>query len=267
MVHSGLPAFLRPVAVRESDYSDTGILPYGLRKAVMAFKGRRRARKSSYLDHVSLATELAGKKMAYHLADLEVVGANEGGIFRRIGLPVEEYDRNTGVIDLVDLIGEQVELVRRHDQQIYPGLRKTVYLTLLQLAVIIGRNKAQSDTLVEICRHLQLLLQLLPPGVLRALGDADDAIRGGLAGSTVLDAKAPMMMDHNFKPGFRIELHIKDLNNAINAAHATSTSLPLTASVMEMMQALKNDGCGKEDHSALVRYYEKISAVSVEKKN
>ena len=176
MVHSGLPAFLRPVAVRESDYSDTRILPYGLRKAVMAFKGRRRARKSSYLDHVSLATELAGKKMAYHLAYLEVVSANEGGIFRRIGLPVEEYDRNTGVIDLVDLIGEQVELVRRHDQQIYPGLRKTVYLTLLQLAVIIGRNKAQTDSLVEICRHLQLLLQLLPPGVLRALGDADDVI-------------------------------------------------------------------------------------------
>ena len=94
-----------------------------------------------------------------------------------------------------------------------------------------------------------------------------NAIRGGLAGSTVLDAKAPMMMNHNFKPGFRIELHIKDLNNALNAAHSTATSLPITASVMEMMQALKNDGCGKEDHSALVRYYEKISAVSVEKKD
>ncbi|MDO4459847.1 MAG: 2-hydroxy-3-oxopropionate reductase [Clostridia bacterium] len=92
------------------------------------------------------------------------------------------------------------------------------------------------------------------------------AIRGGLAGSTVLDAKAPMMMAHNFKPGFRIELHIKDLNNALNAAHATDTSLPLTASVMEMMQALKNDGCGVNDHSALVKYYEKISNTSVEKK-
>lgn len=92
------------------------------------------------------------------------------------------------------------------------------------------------------------------------------AIRGGLAGSTVLDAKAPMMMAHNFKPGFRIELHIKDLMNALNAAHATDTSLPMTAQVMEMMQALKNDGCAKEDHSAIVRYYEKISDVSVEKK-
>lgn len=93
------------------------------------------------------------------------------------------------------------------------------------------------------------------------------AIRGGLAGSTVLDAKAPMMMAHNFKPGFRIELHIKDLNNALNAGHATSTALPLTSQVMEIMQALKNDGCGVEDHSALVRYYEKISGVSVEKTN
>ena len=91
------------------------------------------------------------------------------------------------------------------------------------------------------------------------------AIRGGLAGSTVLDAKAPMMMAHNFKPGFRIELHIKDLANALNAAHATSTSLPLTSQVMEIMQALKNDGCAAEDHSAIVRYYEKISNVTVEK--
>ncbi len=91
------------------------------------------------------------------------------------------------------------------------------------------------------------------------------AIRGGLAGSTVLDAKAPMMMAHDFKPGFRIGLHIKDLNNALNAAHATDTSLPITAEVMEIMQALKNDGCATEDHSAIVRYYEKISNTSVEK--
>ena len=73
------------------------------------------------------------------------------------------------------------------------------------------------------------------------------------------------MMAHDFRPGFRIELHIKDLNNALNAAYATSTSLPLTSQVMEIMQALKNDGCEKEDHSAIVKYYEKISDASVEK--
>ena len=92
------------------------------------------------------------------------------------------------------------------------------------------------------------------------------AIRGGLAGSTVLDAKMPMMLDRNFKPGFRIELHIKDLNNALNAGHATSTALPLTSQVMEMMQALKADGNEKDDHSALLKYYEKISDVTVERK-
>lgn len=91
------------------------------------------------------------------------------------------------------------------------------------------------------------------------------AIRGGLAGSTVLDAKAPMMMEHNFKPGFRMELHIKDLNNALNASHSVSASLPLTAFIMEIMQSLKAGGCGGEDHSAIVKYYEKVSDVSVER--
>ena len=89
------------------------------------------------------------------------------------------------------------------------------------------------------------------------------AIRGGLAGSTVLDAKAPMMMDRNFKPGFRIELHIKDLNNALNAGHAVSAPLPLTGELMEIMQALKADGHEKEDHSSIVKFYEKIGNVTV----
>lgn len=91
------------------------------------------------------------------------------------------------------------------------------------------------------------------------------AIRGGLAGSTVMDAKAPMMLERNFKPGFRIELHIKDLNNALNAAHAISSPAPLTAQMMEVMQFLKSEGHDKEDHSSIVKYYEKIAGVTVEK--
>lgn len=85
------------------------------------------------------------------------------------------------------------------------------------------------------------------------------AIRGGLAGSTVMDAKAPMMLAGNYKPGFRIELHIKDLNNALNAAHAISSPAPLTAEMMEIMQFLRSEGCDKDDHSSIVKYYEKIS--------
>lgn len=89
------------------------------------------------------------------------------------------------------------------------------------------------------------------------------AIRGGLAGSTVLDAKAPLVMERKFDPGFRINLHIKDLNNALETAHDMGVPVPLTAAVMEMMQALKVDDMGEKDHCSLVRYYEKLAKVEV----
>ena len=89
------------------------------------------------------------------------------------------------------------------------------------------------------------------------------AIRGGLAGSTVLEAKAPLVLDRKFNPGFRINLHIQDLANALDTSHELGVPLPLTASVMEMLQALKVDGQGDADHCSLVRYYEKMAQVEV----
>ena len=89
------------------------------------------------------------------------------------------------------------------------------------------------------------------------------AIRGGLAGSTVMDAKAPLMMDRNFDPGFRIELHIKDLKNVLETSHEVGVPLPLTSQVMEIMQAIKQDGGGVEDHSSVVKFYEKITNIEV----
>jgi len=91
------------------------------------------------------------------------------------------------------------------------------------------------------------------------------AIRGGLAGSTVLDAKAPMVLSGNFKPGFRIELHIKDLANAIDTAHEVGVPLPLTSQVMEIMQALKVDGKAADDHGGIIQFYEKLSKIEVRK--
>jgi 2-hydroxy-3-oxopropionate reductase len=92
-----------------------------------------------------------------------------------------------------------------------------------------------------------------------------DAITGGLAGSAVMNAKVPMMLDGNFKPGFRIELHIKDLQNALDTAHDLGVPIPLAANVMETLQSLKNDGYAANDHSAIVRFYEKLSHVEVRK--
>lgn len=90
-----------------------------------------------------------------------------------------------------------------------------------------------------------------------------EAIRGGLAGSAVLDAKMPMVLKGNFKPGFRIELHIKDLMNALDTAHEVGVPVPLTSGVMEILQALKVDGKGGDDHSGIVQFYEKLSKVEV----
>jgi len=92
------------------------------------------------------------------------------------------------------------------------------------------------------------------------------AIRGGLAGSTVLDAKVPLVLARNFKPGFRIELHIKDLMNAMDTAHEIGAPLPLSAQVLEMLQALKVDGKAREDHGGLVQFYEKLAHCEVRKK-
>ena len=93
------------------------------------------------------------------------------------------------------------------------------------------------------------------------------AIRSGLAGSTVLDAKAPMVLEGNFKPGFKIDLHIKDLANAIETGHDVGVPLPLTSQIMEILQALKVDGKGQSDHSAIVQFYEKLAKVEVRKNN
>ena len=90
-----------------------------------------------------------------------------------------------------------------------------------------------------------------------------NAIKGGLAGSTVMNAKAPMILEGNYKPGFKIDLHIKDLNNAIEVGHAVGSPLPLTAAVMEMLYTLRAEGCGQEDHSAISKYYELITKTRI----
>jgi 2-hydroxy-3-oxopropionate reductase len=91
------------------------------------------------------------------------------------------------------------------------------------------------------------------------------AIRGGLAGSAVLDAKAPLMMDRNFKPGGPIRINAKDIGNVLETSHELGVPLPLTAAIMEILQALKADGMTELDHGAIVRYYEKLAHVEVKR--
>ena len=86
-----------------------------------------------------------------------------------------------------------------------------------------------------------------------------DAIKGGLAGSTVLNAKLPMMLENNTKPGFKIDLHIKDLSNVMDAGQKYQAPLPFAELALDVMQQLQRNGMGQWDHSAVSKYYEALT--------
>ncbi len=137
--------------------------------------------------------------------------------------------------------------------------------------VYIGKNG--SGNIAKLCN--QIIVAITISAVSEALSLAQkagvspgivyNAIRGGLAGSAVLDAKAPMMMDRNFNPGFRVNLHIKDLKNVLETSGHLGVSLPFTNMVMEVMQDIRNDGLGNEDHSSIIKYFEKRFDIKLER--
>lgn len=92
-----------------------------------------------------------------------------------------------------------------------------------------------------------------------------EAIKGGLAGSNVMNAKAPMMLSDNYKPGFKIDLHIKDLTNAMNAGTLFDAPMPLTEQMLEIMKKLSEGGDGSSDHSAIAKHYETLGGVNFSK--
>jgi 2-hydroxy-3-oxopropionate reductase len=142
---------------------------------------------------------------------------------------------------------------------------KTMAASVVLVGPIGAGNVAKLANQIMVAIHLAAMSEAL---VLASKAGVEpelvyQAIRGGLAGSAVLDAKAPLAMDRKFDPGFRIRLHIKDLSNVLETAHEIGVPLPLTAAVMEMMQALKVDGQGEADHGSLIRYYEKLAKIEV----
>ena len=90
-----------------------------------------------------------------------------------------------------------------------------------------------------------------------------DAVKGGLAGSNVLNAKGPMMIEGNFNPGFRIRLHQKDLNNALQTARELSVPLPFTALAQQVIGSLMNEGKGDADHSAIANFIEDMAGTKI----
>jgi 2-hydroxy-3-oxopropionate reductase len=91
------------------------------------------------------------------------------------------------------------------------------------------------------------------------------AIRSGLAGSAVLDAKVPLILDRNFVAGGSIAINMKDITNVMDTAHEIGVPLPLSSQLLEIFHALKVDGKIKDDHGSIVRYYEKLANVEVKR--
>lgn len=92
-----------------------------------------------------------------------------------------------------------------------------------------------------------------------------EAIRGGLAGSAVLDAKLPMIINRDFKPGGTIRINHKDIKNVVNTAHSLDVPIPYTAQLYEILQTLKIHGHMEDDHGGIVQYFEKLSDIEVKK--
>jgi 2-hydroxy-3-oxopropionate reductase len=95
-----------------------------------------------------------------------------------------------------------------------------------------------------------------PARVLEVLG-------GGLANSRVLETRGPGMIKGEFVPGFRIDLHRKDLNNVLSTARSDGSTLPVTALVSQFMDSASTNGKGDLDHSALLTVIESLANVKV----
>lgn len=209
------------------------------------------AKAGTILIDMSSIAPLASKEVAERakekgvvMLDAPVSGgepkAVEGTLAIMAGGPQETFDQ---VEDILDIMGASVTRV---------GEIGSGNMTKLANQIIVALNiAAMSEAMV-----LATKSGVDPEKVF-------EAIRGGLAGSAVLDAKMPLVLKGNFKPGFRIELHIKDLANALDTAHEVGVPVPLSSAVMEVMQALKVDGKGSDDHGGIIQFYEKLAQVKV----
>lgn len=209
------------------------------------------AKPGTILIDMSSIAPLASKEVAERAKEKKVImldapvsggepKAVEGTLAIMVGGPAETFEK---VKDILGVMGASVTRV---------GEIGSGNTTKLANQIIVALNIAgMSEAMV-----LATKAGVDPENVFKA-------IRGGLAGSAVLDAKMPLVLKGNFKPGFRIELHIKDLANALDTAHEIGVSVPLSAAVMEAMQALKVDGKGTDDHGGIIQFYEKLAKVQV----
>ena len=156
-------------------------------------------------------------------------------------------------------------------EEVFESIKK-ILLSMGASAILIGGigsgNIAKLANQIMVALHLAAVSEAM---VFAEKAGVDSekvykAIRGGLAGSVVLDAKMPLILDRNFKPGGPIRMHTKDLLNVRDAALEIDAPIPLTTQVLEFMKALKADGKQEHDHGGIIQYWEKLANVEVKRK-
>ena len=211
------------------------------------------AKKGSIIiDMSSIAPSMSQKifqecsKEGVEMMDAPVSGGEPGAINATLAIMVggkqEIFDQ---CYDLLSVMGSNVVLT---------GDIGAGNITKLANQIIVAAN-------IEALSEAMVLAQKAGVDPERVF----NAIRGGLAGSTVMEAKAPMMLDRNFRAGFRIRLHQKDLRNVLQTAQELNVPLPVTALLQQMLGSLVNDGEQDLDHSAILHFLEKLSHVEVKK--
>lgn len=223
--------------------------------------------------------------------DVELVALGPDGIIEgaRRGLTFADMSTISPLVS--QKIGRAVEPkgVRMLDAPVSGGERGAVDGTL---SIMVGGDRAAFDAMLPIFQamgktitHLgplgaggftKLANQIIVAVNLTALGEALTlarkagldrdltlkALAGGLAGSRCLDQKTPNYLAGEYKPGFKIDLHFKDLGLIMEAARSLGVPLPATAVVQELFSALRVKGRGGLDHSAVITLLEDLAGLS-----
>lgn len=132
---------------------------------------------------------------------------------------------------------------------------------------VVHVGKAGAGQVVKACNQIVVALVIEAVSEALVLGSKAgvdpakviEVLSGGLAGNKVMEAKKSFFLEHDFDPGFRIDLHHKDLGIALAAARETGVAVPVTAVVAQLMVAARSAGRGQLDHGALLTVIEDLS--------
>jgi 2-hydroxy-3-oxopropionate reductase len=195
---------------------------------------------SSIAPETSLAVAAAGAEHGVRVLDAPVSGGEQGAIKASLSIMVggdtADFDAAKPIFE--DL-GRTIVHVGGH------GAGQTVK----------AANQLLVAGIISLVSEAIVLLEASGVDAERGL----EVLAGGLAGNRILDLKAESMLARRFEPGFRIDLHHKDMGIALSSARTAGVSLPVTGVVAQLVAAARAQGHGSDDHSALLAVIEKLS--------